>query len=57
MLFLFDRKYLEIQPYEKIAVSILNKTSAGNILFLIDDNYDIDVAVFDLGINIQNDTV
>lgn len=50
------------EPYEKMAVSFLFKTSAGNIMFLgdtwyndgyaaIGQNYDIDVAIFDMGRN------
>ena len=48
--------------YENCATSFLFKTSAGNIMFLGDtwyhdgykavgDNYDIDVAIFDMGMN------
>lgn len=52
----------ELPPYEMMATSFLFKTSAGNILFLGDtwyhdgyravgENYDIDVAIFDMGYN------
>lgn len=52
----------ELAPYEKKATSFLFKTSGGNILFLGDtwyhdgyravgENYDIDVAIFDMGYN------
>jgi len=52
----------EVQPYEKMCVSYLFKTSGGNILFCgdtwyhdgyraIGEAYDIDVVTFDLGIN------
>lgn len=52
----------EAEPYEKMAVSFLFKTSAGNIMFLgdtwyhdgyaaIGQYYDIDVAIFDMGRN------
>ena len=50
------------EPYEKMAVSFLFKTSAGNIMFLgdtwyhdgyaaIGQNFDVDVAIFDMGRN------
>ncbi|MDR3588471.1 MAG: MBL fold metallo-hydrolase [Negativicutes bacterium] len=52
----------EPMPYEQCAVSFLFKTSGGNIMFLGDTwfhdgyraigaNYDIDVAIFDMGSN------
>ena len=52
----------ELLPYEEACVSFLFKTSAGNILFLGDTwyndayirlgrDYDIDVAIFDMGFN------
>ena len=51
-----------VRPYEECCVSFLFKTSGGNILFLgdtwyndayiaIGENYDIDVAIFDMGMN------
>lgn len=51
-----------LEPYEKMAVSFLFKTSGGNILFMgdtwyndgyaaIGQYYDIDVAIFDMGSN------
>ena len=52
----------EVWPYEDAAVSFLFKTSGGNIMFLGDTwyndgyiavghNYDVDVAIFDMGHN------
>ncbi|HHU52541.1 MAG TPA: ascorbate 6-phosphate lactonase [Clostridiaceae bacterium] len=52
----------ELLPYEEAAVSLLFKTSGGNILFLADTwyndgyvevaaKYDIDVALFNMGFN------
>lgn len=52
----------KLNRYEDCCVSYLFKTSAGNILFMgdtwyddaykaIGDNYDIDVAIFDMGMN------
>ncbi len=57
----------EPEPYEKMCVSFLFKTSAGNILFLgdtwyhdaykiIGDKYEIDVANFNMGRNVPGAT-